>query len=67
MEFGDATTAADPAGARTISRAFPHTYGQPLVHFLRANAVVQDAQIITEHPSIRFVPLSLLLHLLLIT
>ncbi|KAG9456610.1 hypothetical protein H6P81_001118 [Aristolochia fimbriata] len=53
VEFGDATTAADLAGAHTISRAFPHTYSQPLAHFLRANAVVPDAQIITEHPSIR--------------
>ncbi|XP_068652558.1 pyrophosphate--fructose 6-phosphate 1-phosphotransferase subunit alpha-like [Aristolochia californica] len=53
VELGDATTAADLAGAHTISRAFPHTYGQPLVHFLRANAVVPDAQIIMEHPPIR--------------
>ncbi|XP_022981962.1 pyrophosphate--fructose 6-phosphate 1-phosphotransferase subunit alpha-like [Cucurbita maxima] len=53
VEFGDATTAVDPADAPTISRAFPHTYGQPLAHFLRATAKVPDAQIITEHPSIR--------------
>ncbi|KAG7037978.1 Pyrophosphate--fructose 6-phosphate 1-phosphotransferase subunit alpha, partial [Cucurbita argyrosperma subsp. argyrosperma] len=55
VEFGDATTAVDPADAPTISRAFPHTYGQPLAHFLRATAKVPDAQIITEHPSIRCV------------
>lgn len=53
VEFGDATTAADPADAQTISRSFPHTYGQPLAHFLRATAKVADAQIITEHPPIR--------------
>ncbi|CAI9115316.1 OLC1v1016190C1 [Oldenlandia corymbosa var. corymbosa] len=53
VEFGDATTAADPAGAHTISRSFPHTYGQPLAHFLRASAKVADAQIITDHPAIR--------------
>ncbi|KAI6688535.1 hypothetical protein NL676_025363 [Syzygium grande] len=53
VEFGDATTAADPAGAHTIGRSFPHTYGQPLAHFLRATAKVADAHIITEHPSIR--------------
>ncbi|KAF8022461.1 hypothetical protein BT93_F0083 [Corymbia citriodora subsp. variegata] len=53
VEFGDATTAADPAGAHTISRSFPHTYGQPLAHFLRATAKVPDAQIITEHPAKR--------------
>lgn len=53
VEFGDSTTAADPAGAHTISRTFPHTYGQPLAHFLRETAKVLDAQIITEHPPIR--------------
>nr|GMD85840.1 pyrophosphate--fructose 6-phosphate 1-phosphotransferase subunit alpha [Ipomoea batatas] len=53
VEFGDATTAADPSGGHTISRLFPHTFGQPLAHFLRASAKVPDAQIITEHPSIR--------------
>ncbi|KAL2499197.1 Pyrophosphate--fructose 6-phosphate 1-phosphotransferase subunit alpha 2 [Abeliophyllum distichum] len=53
VEFGDATTASDPSGAHTISRSFPHTYGQPLAHFLRATAKVPDAQIITEHPAIR--------------
>ncbi|XP_030446937.1 pyrophosphate--fructose 6-phosphate 1-phosphotransferase subunit alpha [Syzygium oleosum] len=53
VEFGDATTAADPAGAHTIGRSFPHTYGQHLAHFLRATAKVADAHIITEHPSIR--------------
>ena len=54
VEFGDATTAEDPSGAHTISRTFPHTYGQPLVHFLRATAKVPDAQIITFHPAIRY-------------
>ncbi|KAI4320898.1 hypothetical protein MLD38_034331 [Melastoma candidum] len=53
VEFGDATTAADAAGAHTISRFFPHTYGQPLAHFLRETTKVPDAQIITEHPAIR--------------
>ncbi|KAK4753378.1 hypothetical protein SAY87_022176 [Trapa incisa] len=53
VEYGDATAAADPAGAHTISRHFPHTYGQPLAHFLRATAKVPDAKIITEHPVMR--------------
>ncbi|XP_057975605.1 pyrophosphate--fructose 6-phosphate 1-phosphotransferase subunit alpha [Malania oleifera] len=53
VEYGDATTAADPSGANTISRSFPHTYGQPLAHFLRETAKVPDAKIITEHPAIR--------------
>ncbi|WCJ44778.1 Pyrophosphate--fructose 6-phosphate 1-phosphotransferase subunit alpha [Euphorbia peplus] len=50
VEFGDTTTAADAADAHTISRSFPHTYGQPLAHFLRKTAKVADAHIITEHP-----------------
>ncbi|KDP36731.1 hypothetical protein JCGZ_08022 [Jatropha curcas] len=53
VEFGDGTIAADAAGAHTISRSFPHTYGQPLAHFLRATAKVPDAHIITEHPAMR--------------
>ncbi|PPR94298.1 hypothetical protein GOBAR_AA26372 [Gossypium barbadense] len=53
VEFGDTTTSLDPADAHTIARAFPHTYGKPLAHFLRAAAKVPDAQIITEHPAIR--------------
>ncbi|XP_058761429.1 pyrophosphate--fructose 6-phosphate 1-phosphotransferase subunit alpha [Vicia villosa] len=53
VEFGDATTTADPADEPSISRSFPNTYGQPLAHFLRASAKVADAQIITEHPPIR--------------
>ncbi|KAJ8512717.1 hypothetical protein OPV22_003151 [Ensete ventricosum] len=53
VEFGDSTTCADPSSANVISRAFPHTFGQPLAHFLRATAKVPDAQIITEHPPMR--------------
>jgi pyrophosphate--fructose-6-phosphate 1-phosphotransferase len=53
VEYGDATTVADPVDAHTINRSFPHTYGQPLAHFLRATAKVPDAKIITEHPAIR--------------
>ncbi|KAK7308528.1 hypothetical protein VNO77_42139 [Canavalia gladiata] len=53
VEFGDATTTADPTDALSISRAFPQTYGHPLAHFLRATAKVPDAQIITEHPPMR--------------
>ncbi|KAG5250174.1 hypothetical protein OIU76_006478 [Salix suchowensis] len=53
VEFGDTTTCADPADVHAVSRAFPHTYGQPLAHFLRATAKVPDAQIITDHPDVR--------------
>ncbi|KAG4908814.1 hypothetical protein JHK84_054723 [Glycine max] len=53
VEFGDATTTADPTDALTVCRAFPNTYGHPLAHFLRATAKVPDAQIITEFPPIR--------------
>ncbi|RWV94621.1 hypothetical protein GW17_00042824 [Ensete ventricosum] len=58
VEFGDSTTCADPSSVHVISRAFPHTFGQPLAHFLRATAKVPDAQIITEHPPMRFVNMS---------
>ncbi|XP_031473218.1 pyrophosphate--fructose 6-phosphate 1-phosphotransferase subunit alpha [Nymphaea colorata] len=53
VEFGDSTTAGDTSAASAVSRYFPLTYGQPLVHFLRATAKVPDAHIITEHPAIR--------------
>ncbi|XP_024990236.1 pyrophosphate--fructose 6-phosphate 1-phosphotransferase subunit alpha-like [Cynara cardunculus var. scolymus] len=53
VEFGDATTAADSSSACAISQSFPHTYGQPLAHFLRATSNVPDAQIITDHPAIK--------------
>ncbi|CAO1942000.1 unnamed protein product [Urochloa humidicola] len=53
VEYGDAAIAADPAGAHVISQAFPHTYGQPLAHFLRKTAVVPDAKVISQHPAVR--------------
>ncbi|CAL5042996.1 unnamed protein product [Urochloa decumbens] len=53
VEYGDAAIAADVAGAHVISQAFPHTYGQPLAHFLEKMASVPDANIITEHPVVR--------------
>ncbi|XP_042406066.1 pyrophosphate--fructose 6-phosphate 1-phosphotransferase subunit alpha-like [Zingiber officinale] len=53
IEFGDTTTAANPTDAHVISQVFPHTYGQPLAHFLRPTANVPDAHIIVEQPSIR--------------
>ncbi|KAJ4830913.1 hypothetical protein Tsubulata_039034 [Turnera subulata] len=53
VEYGDATTALDPVDAHTIQRAFPHTYGQRLAHFLRATTKVPNAQIISDHPAIR--------------
>ncbi|CAA7013533.1 unnamed protein product [Microthlaspi erraticum] len=53
VELGDGTTVAKAGDAHIIARAFPHTLGQPLAHFLRATAKVADAQIITEHPAIR--------------
>lgn len=55
VEFGDQTITSDSANARVICQAFPHTYGQPLVHFLRPTANVPDAQIISEHPPIRHI------------
>ncbi|KAM3243256.1 hypothetical protein ACQJBY_055297 [Aegilops geniculata] len=53
VEYGDVAIAADPAGAHVISHAYPHTYGQPLAHFLRKAANVPDAKVISEHPAVR--------------
>jgi len=53
VEYGDAAIAADPAGAHVISHAFPHTYAQPIAHFLRKTAVVPDAKVISEHQAVR--------------
>ncbi|PNT75991.1 pyrophosphate--fructose 6-phosphate 1-phosphotransferase subunit alpha isoform X2 [Brachypodium distachyon] len=53
VEYGDATIAADGADAHVIGNAFPHTYGQPLAHFLPEAANAADAAIITEHPVVR--------------
>lgn len=54
VEYGDAAIAADPAGAHVISHAFPHTYGQPIAHFLRKTSIVPDAKVISEHPAVRY-------------
>lgn len=54
VEFGDATTAADPSGANAIARSFPNTYGQPLAHFFREKAKAANAQTINEHPAVRY-------------
>ncbi|KAM0029324.1 hypothetical protein Hdeb2414_s0018g00524441 [Helianthus debilis subsp. tardiflorus] len=43
VKFGDVTTTDDVSGASAISQSFPHTYGQPLAHFLRATSNVPDA------------------------
>jgi hypothetical protein len=45
---GDGTTASDPSDALAISRAYPHTYAQPLVHLEAADAEP------AKHPLIRF-------------
>lgn len=54
VEYGDAAIAADGADAHVIARAFPHTYGQPLAHFLPKTANAPDATVITEHPAVRY-------------
>ncbi|KAF7108170.1 hypothetical protein CFC21_108695 [Triticum aestivum] len=53
VEYGDAAIAADGADAHVIRRAFPHTYGQRLAHFLPKTANAPDATVITEHPAVR--------------
>ncbi|KAM0858475.1 hypothetical protein ACQ4PT_047797 [Festuca glaucescens] len=49
VEYGAAAIAADSGDANVISHAFPHTYGQPLAHFLPKT----DAAMLTEHPVVR--------------
>ncbi|CDY33660.1 BnaC08g19600D [Brassica napus] len=53
VELGDGTTVSEASDSHIIARAFPHTLGQPLAHFLRETAKVSDAHIITQLPSIR--------------
>ncbi|CAN6896455.1 unnamed protein product [Brassica oleracea] len=53
VELGDGTTVSEASDSHIIARAFPHTLGQPLSHFLRETAKVSDAHIITQLPSIR--------------
>ncbi|KAJ4879581.1 Pyrophosphate--fructose 6-phosphate 1-phosphotransferase subunit alpha 1 [Raphanus sativus] len=53
VELGDETTVSEASDSHIIARAFPHTLGQPLAHFLRETAKVSDAHIITQLPSIR--------------
>ncbi|KAK1605943.1 hypothetical protein QYE76_029616 [Lolium multiflorum] len=53
VEYGGAAIAADSGDSHVISHAFPHTYGQPLAHFLPKTANVPDAAIVTEHPVVR--------------
>ncbi|CAA0838471.1 Pyrophosphate--fructose 6-phosphate 1-phosphotransferase subunit alpha 2 [Striga hermonthica] len=47
VEFGDATAAADPAGAHTISRSFPHTYGGSEGLFAQKTLEVTDEVLAT--------------------
>nr|CAB3453069.1 unnamed protein product [Digitaria exilis]CAB3456748.1 unnamed protein product [Digitaria exilis] len=53
VEFGDSTTSIDPKCADIVAQAFPHTFGQKLVHFLEPWTTVPDAHVIEEHPPIR--------------
>ncbi|OEL25370.1 Pyrophosphate--fructose 6-phosphate 1-phosphotransferase subunit alpha [Dichanthelium oligosanthes] len=53
VKFGDSTTSIDPKCADIVAQAFPHTFGQKLVHFLEPNTMVSDAQVIEERPPIR--------------
>jgi len=34
VSAGDNTTTADPSDRLAVSRAYPHTFGQPLVHLM---------------------------------
>ncbi|XP_058084843.1 pyrophosphate--fructose 6-phosphate 1-phosphotransferase subunit alpha-like [Magnolia sinica] len=49
-EFGDATAAADPSDAQSISRLCPLTYGQPLIHFSTPSNDVPNGHSAKESP-----------------
>ncbi|RWR80614.1 Phosphofructokinase domain-containing protein [Cinnamomum micranthum f. kanehirae] len=53
LQFGDATAVPDPSDAQAVSRSFPLTYGQRLVHFLSSSFGIRDSQFLTEHPVMR--------------
>ncbi|WVZ64287.1 hypothetical protein U9M48_013832 [Paspalum notatum var. saurae] len=53
VQFGDSTTTIDPKCVDIVSQAFPHTFGQRLVHFLDPDTMASDAQVIKEYPPIR--------------
>lgn len=53
LDFGDATAVPDLSDAQVVSRSFPLTYGQPLVHFLSSSFGIRDSQFLTEHPVLR--------------
>lgn len=48
---GDATTAADPSDLLAVSRAYPHTYGQPLVQLMPSS----ESTSVVKHAPLRFV------------
>ncbi|KAJ1289144.1 hypothetical protein BS78_02G142300 [Paspalum vaginatum] len=53
VQFGDSTTTIDPKCVDIVAQAFPHTFGQRLVHFLDPDTMASDAQVIKEYPPIR--------------
>lgn len=53
LRYGDPTAVPDLSDAQAISRSFPLTYGQRLVHFLSSSFGIRDSQFLTEHPVMR--------------
>lgn len=53
---GDATTAADPSDRLAVNRAYPHTYGQPLVQLMPSS----ESTTVTKHAPLRFVCITVL-------
>ena len=48
---GDATTAVDPSDRLAVSRAYPHSYGQPLVQLIPRS----KSTTVVKHAPLRFV------------
>jgi hypothetical protein len=53
---GDATTAADPSDRLAVNRAYPHTYGQPLVQLMPSS----ESTTVAKHAPLRFVCITVL-------
>lgn len=48
---GDNTTTADPSDRLAVGRAYPHTFGQPLVHLVPVSSSEAKS---AEHSPLRY-------------
>lgn len=53
-EFGDTTTTADSLSHTLFTQHLPHTYGQPLVHFVENAAADSEDCTTKELPVLKY-------------